>query len=452
MANRAGIYLRISSDPSGNRLGVSRQLKDCQEKALAKGWSVTKTYEDNDISAFSGKRRPAYEQMLQDLESGEIDAVIVWDLDRLTRRPVEMEAFIALADRRGVALATVGGDADLSTDNGRLFARIKGAVARAEIERKSIRQQAANDQRAAAGRPHAGRRAYGYSPEGMEVLPTEAAEFRKAIENLLAGRSVRSIVAEMNSRGARTTAGNPWKPTELRRLLQNPRHAGLRVHRGEVVGKGVWPAIIDEDSHRAVCAILRDPSRRKAGPPRRHLLSGLATCGVCGGTIYGVSEPRGAVYYCESRKHVARRAERVDRLVQEVVVSRLSRPDAVAELSRTRHLDQAAPLLQEERQLRAKLDGLAEAFAAGDIDRQQLRAGSRRLQARLAAVTESLAASAGTTVVTNLVAAGDIEAAWERLDVASRREVVGALLSVTLRSPGRGARNFDPKTVELRWL
>ena len=55
--------------------------------------------------------------------------MVVWELDRLYRRPMELEYFVDLADDKHVALASIGGDADLSTDNGRLFARIKGAVA-----------------------------------------------------------------------------------------------------------------------------------------------------------------------------------------------------------------------------------------------------------------------------------------------------------------------------------
>ena len=77
---------------------------------------------------------------------------MVWDLDRLHRRPIELEQFLDVADRHGVAMASVGG-VDLATCNGRPVARIKGAVARSEVERKSARQKAANDQRAEARRP-----------------------------------------------------------------------------------------------------------------------------------------------------------------------------------------------------------------------------------------------------------------------------------------------------------
>lgn len=131
------VYLRQSVDKYGDELAISRQREDYLKLCERRGW-IPREYVNNDESATTGCR-PAYERMLGDIQAGQIAAVVVWDLDRLHRRPIELEHFIDLADEMHLALASVGGDADLSTDNGRLFARIKGAVARAEIERKSVR-------------------------------------------------------------------------------------------------------------------------------------------------------------------------------------------------------------------------------------------------------------------------------------------------------------------------
>src|SRR4051812_13763826 len=147
-------------------------------------------------------------RMLADIAAGQLDGVVAWDLDRLHRRPVELEAFIDLADRHRLALATVGGDADLSTDNGRLFARIKGAVARGEIERKSARQKRANLQRADLGLPRpSGRRAVGYEPGGMVVVEQEAEFIRQGYRELLAGSSLRAIAARWTTAGFTTAVG-----------------------------------------------------------------------------------------------------------------------------------------------------------------------------------------------------------------------------------------------------
>jgi DNA invertase Pin-like site-specific DNA recombinase len=450
-ARRAAIYVRISSDPSGERLGVARQLSACEAKATAMGWTIAGVYEDNDVSASGTKPRPRYEQMLTDLRERKIDAVVVWDLDRLTRRPVEIEAFIDLADRYGVALASVGGDVDLATDNGRMFARIKGAVSRAEVERKSARQKAANDQRADQGKPPGGMRCYGYTPDGMTVIEAEADEIRKAAATMLSGGTIRGVCRDLAERGITTSGGGPWRPTEMRRLLGRPRIAGQRVHRAEIVGPGLWPPILDIDTFRALQGVLTDPARHKAGRPTRHLLSGIARCSVCGGRLFGTKEPRGPVYKCESRAHIVRRAEPIDALVIGVILGRLARPDAADLIARADTREEIAELREEEAALRARLDGLAEAFAEGDIDAGQMRAGSHRLRARLEVVTARMAAQAVTPVVGVLLGAADVGQAWEGLDLDRQRAVIDTLIDVVVSPPGQGARTFDPTTIEITW-
>src|SRR5207244_3099370 len=126
---RAGVYARISSDREGDGLGVARQIEDCERLAERKGWPVAARYVDDDVSAWSGKRRPEYARMLADLETGTIDGLLVYDQDRLHRQPSELESFIDLCKRRGLTYVTsVSGDIDLTTPDGQFQARILGAV------------------------------------------------------------------------------------------------------------------------------------------------------------------------------------------------------------------------------------------------------------------------------------------------------------------------------------
>src|SRR5688572_33338758 len=78
---RAAVYVRISSDPTGQRAGVERQARDCQGLADRLGWDIVQTFEDNDVSAFS-RRRPAYLAMIEAVRSGEVDAVITRSEER----------------------------------------------------------------------------------------------------------------------------------------------------------------------------------------------------------------------------------------------------------------------------------------------------------------------------------------------------------------------------------
>ena len=116
---RAGVYARISSDREGDGLGVGRQLEDCQQLAQLRGWAVVESYVDDDVSAYSGKARPQYARMLDDLRTGSINAVLVYHLDRLHRQPKELEEFFEVCKEAGVDdLATVTGRIDLADPDG----------------------------------------------------------------------------------------------------------------------------------------------------------------------------------------------------------------------------------------------------------------------------------------------------------------------------------------------
>src|SRR5512133_3236917 len=116
--------------------------------------------------------------MIQAYEEGEFGGLICWDLDRLTRQPRQLEDWIDAAEERGLVLVTANGEADLSTDNGRLFARIKASVAQAEIGREGARQRRAARQRAEHGRPPKGTRLTGYTVDG-ELIEAEASIVRR---------------------------------------------------------------------------------------------------------------------------------------------------------------------------------------------------------------------------------------------------------------------------------
>lgn len=90
-AVKAGVYTRISSDPSGQRAGVDRQRADCEAHCLARGWEVAEVFCDNDASGYGRKPRRAYERMLAAAESGSIDAIVTWHNDRLHRSSKELE-------------------------------------------------------------------------------------------------------------------------------------------------------------------------------------------------------------------------------------------------------------------------------------------------------------------------------------------------------------------------
>jgi possible DNA recombinase (fragment) len=115
--------------------------------------------------------------MVEAYKSGAFDAIICYDLDRLTRQRRQLKGWTEAAELRGPALVTAKGDADLSTDGGRMYTRTKVAGARAKMDRKGGRQSAAQLQSARQGRAPKSMRSLGYAVNG-DVIPDEAEAVR----------------------------------------------------------------------------------------------------------------------------------------------------------------------------------------------------------------------------------------------------------------------------------
>ncbi|MCW2946492.1 MAG: int13, partial [Actinoallomurus sp.] len=292
-ARRVGIYVRISDDREGAGLGVKRQEEDCRALAEHLGWKVIELYTDNDVSAFKKKRREDYERMLTDIRSEHIDGIIAWHTDRLHRSPRELEDFIEIVERYGVEVHTCrGGQIDLSTASGRMFARQLGSYARYESEIKSERILGKVAELVRDGKIHnGGVRPYGfdrlYQGEGPRrkilgdvVNEEEAAHIREWKSRALENEKLYSIVKDANDKGIVTSTGGPWTMQAMRLLLISGRIAGLKEHHRQVVGKAEWDAIITPEEHRLLRAKLGDPRRFTGGlrGARKYPLSGLLRC------------------------------------------------------------------------------------------------------------------------------------------------------------------------------
>ena len=457
-APRAAVYCRISDDRRGEGLGVERQREDCVTLAERNGWKVVHTFTDNDLSAYSGKPRPQYAALMAAVEAGEIDVIAGWDPDRLHRSPAELETFIAAVERAGVAVHTVqAGEWDLTTANGRLHARMLGAVARHESEHKSERVRRALQQRAESGRSH-GRRAYGWvrdhATDGAvhEVIePAQAAVIRRIADALLSGESLRSVTTSLNAEGVPSPTGKPWGKNMVRALVLRERNAGLRVHRGEIVGEGAWEAIIDRGRWEQLRAVLSDPRRRTStGTAAAHLLSGIARCGVCGATLR-VAQNRGVPSYrCSADGCVIRRKADLEHLIVGLVTARLARPDAAGLFAPEDTAERALASDDAER-LRGRLDHAADQYAEGSIDGRQLERITAKLRPLLADAERRARVVDPAPLLDGLAGAGDVAAAWENLPLSRRRAVVDTLMAITLNRTRQGARTFDHDAVAIAW-
>ena len=454
---RAAIYCRISRDPQGTELGVRRQQADGLALCEREGWEIAGVFIDDDRSAYSGKPRPGFSAMRDLVMDDNVDVVVAWHPDRLTRHPRELEDLIDLLEATSTTVRTVqAGEYDLGTPSGRMAARIVGAVARHESEHKSARLRRKHVELAEAGKVSGGGdRPFGYERDRITVRANEADIVRSIAADVLAGDSLRTISRRLNATSVRTTAGLAWYPSAVRRLLLSPRIAGLRGHRGTITGAAVWPAIIPPDDHYRLVAVLTDPARRKhPGGRDRKLLTGLLTCGHCNATM--VSRPRQdrvATYVCASGPgmHGCGRmrilGEPLDDLITAAVLHRLDSPAMAAALA-SRVDDE--PIVAELQQVEQRRRELAEMWSNGEVGKSDWRAATAALDARQDALESQLAAVTQRHAVTPMSAS--IVGRWPDLSHDRRRAVLAAVIKTVEIGPAvRGRNYFDADRVSITW-
>ncbi|MEV8174969.1 recombinase family protein [Microbacterium sp. NPDC079176] len=460
----AASYARISEKVAA-RDKVADQHTQNEQHAAARGYRIVARYTDDGISALGHKERPDFERMLADAEVGAFAVIVATEEERLARNVEEKLELHAACEVAGVVWDTArDGYVDPATDSGEFMSTVRAAMGRIESKRKARRQRAASDARAADGLPTA-RPGYGYRREDScdVVVEAEAVVIREAARRVLDGDSLRSIATDFNARGIPSPAGAPWQGITLRQLIRRPSLAGLRTHRSKVVGKfnpEAHPAILDEDTHTRLEALLTDPSRAQGTGGRTpvHLLSGLAVCGRCGGRIKRLpgwtpkpgqkSKPVKAAYACGECHKVRRIQEPVDEFVTEVILRRLEQPDASQLFSQG---DEGAA--QEARNaievIDARLATAADQFAEGVLTGDQLRRITERLRADRAAHERTVAESMPARVPMRVVGPLARET-WAGLHIDSQRAIIDALAVVVIEPQGSG-RSFDPNLIRIDW-
>jgi DNA invertase Pin-like site-specific DNA recombinase len=443
---RAAIYLRISLDLTGEHLAIQRQRDDCHKLAEHRGWSVVAEYIDNSVSASDARKsRPGYDALVNAYQAGAFDVLICYDLDRLTRQPRQLEDWIDAATERGLVLVTANGEADLSTDGGRMYARIKASVARAEVERKSARQRRAALQRSEIGRPPLGVRLTGYTSRGA-IVEDEAQIVRRIFARFLAGESLRGIAGQLTADGVSTRHGKNWNPSSLRTILTNPRYAGRAIYQGVATGKrGAWTPLVSDEDFDIIQARLSEPRRKTAdGTDRKHLGSGLYLCGVCEAPVQAFSGPR---YRCKDA-HVNRSQGPVDRFVLGLIRERLARPD-IHQILMPRDDPGSNSALGTVARLRQRLELIEADYDSGLIDGRRFAVASEKVAAELAEAERGLRSS--TRRGLSILATPDPVAVFDTESVMVRRAVVDQLCTVRLFPAPRGRKTFDPNTVQVEW-
>ena len=453
----AVIYCRISLSRDGDTTKVEDQARICRDIATAKGWEIAAgcgypeqngVYTDNSKSAWQkNRKRAAWDQMLRDVEAGKFGAIIVYHGDRMVRRPQDLGKLLDLSENKGIRLASPGGEYDLDKD--KMILWIQAAFAENESDRTSQRRKSQYERWRREGKVRPGGRggrAYGFTTKDA-VVPAEADLIRAAAQRILSGEGTSQVARWLNETGAVTPAGRPFTHGTVRKMLSRARYAGLMPDGSSTAS---WEPVLERATWESVAAVLND---RAAGfgyvtNARKYLLSGIATCGVCGSGLQLRAESRqrpGAKdgYGCvrSGCRKVQRNITLLDGYVTAMLIEWLTRaPDA-----RIPDTPGLAAEFASLTQARAEIEA-----ALADHTRGKLTALLARLDSvdkRLAELREMAGDNArGRLLITHAGITGEEFAA---LPLSVRRSLVSAAFEITVLPASKRGPGFNTDDVRV---
>jgi DNA invertase Pin-like site-specific DNA recombinase len=464
VARRAGGYVRISDAREDDTAGVDRQEADCRALAERRGWTVTEVYPENDTSAFKRRRvelpdgttalrvvRPAFRKLLDDLAAGAIDALVAYDLDRIARDPRDLEDLIDVVEQHKIPTAAVTGSLDLSTDAGITMARIMVAVANKSSRDTARRVARKQLEMAEQGIPGGGGiRTFGYDRTGMLVVEAEAEIVRELARRIVDEEATLTELArDLTSRSVPTVQGAPiWSSRSVHSVVTKARNAGLRSHKGEIVGKAAWPAILDEQTWRDVLLVL---AGRAAGHTTKlqRWLNSVLLCSLCDRPLVGGRAPhKGHRYWCNTVKggcgKIVINAQDTERVVTEMILGYLKRPDVLADLHRQTSRKATAQARADAAAAQAQLNELAEMWGKRQVTTAEYMAARRPIEDELR-TTKAILSAGVPAGVRKLLAATDLPAGWEELTPAECRDTARVVFpnGIVVRPGKRGEFRYQ---------
>lgn len=220
---RGLIYLRVSTAAQADS-GVSLDAQKAKTEAMAtvQDAVIVETIIDAGESAKS-LQRPGMEQLLAMVNRKEVDTVIVYKLDRLTRSVKDLAELLDLFDRRGVSLVSVEESLDTASAAGRLVLNIMASVSQWEREvigeRTSMALQYKKQNCERVGTISFG---FKLSDDGVHIEPDQGEQdtLNKILEFQKGGMSQRRIANELNRLGYATRRGSAWKHQNVANILK----------------------------------------------------------------------------------------------------------------------------------------------------------------------------------------------------------------------------------------
>src|SRR5690625_3841332 len=306
---RVAIYARVSTvEQAEEGYSIDEQVKLLRKWCDQHGHIIHQEYVDRGISGKNIKGRPAIQQLLYDATQGKFDIVLVWKMNRLSRKSVDLLTIVDQLQRRNIAFRSYTEQYETETPSGVLQFQMMAAIA--EFERANIAENVKMGMiaRAKEGLWNGGQ-VLGYNTvkepstnrkgevSKLYINDEEAIIIRKIFDMYVNGHGYKAISNHLNKQGFRTKKNNPFSITAIKTIISNPVYAGyirynVRRDWSEKRRNNINPdPIIVLGQHEAIISVevweqAKANMKRRSGRPNRihdgeFPLTGLLRCPVC---------------------------------------------------------------------------------------------------------------------------------------------------------------------------
>ena len=313
MSKRVAIYCRVSTvEQAEEGYSVDEQRRRCIEYCEKQGHEVFKVYEDRGISGKNISGRPGLKDLLKDANDKKFDLMILWKLNRASRRLIDILNIVDILDKNNIAFRSLTENFETETPAGKLQLNIMGAIG--EFERGTIAENVKMGMmaRAREGKWNGGK-VLGYDvveipSEGKKRKETklvinekEAMTIRRIFELYSEGHGYKATVNRVNKEGHRSKRGNAFSTASIKEILKNPVYIGKirynvrqdwnekrrkNINPNPILVDGEHEAIIDNETWEKVQIILKDRSKtHNRVYDSEFPLTGLLKCPVCGASM-----------------------------------------------------------------------------------------------------------------------------------------------------------------------
>lgn len=478
---RAAIYARVSVSRDES-VSVPAQIAECRKLIRRAGWThdpQLDTFVDEGKSASKKEvDRPSFRAMMAAVEAGQYKRIVVWKLDRLTRRAVEWYNTNETLKSHGVSIHSVRDGIDTAGGSTLLVGILAGI---AEQEANTIRDRVENAQAEMFldGRWAGGPAPYGWrkSPhpggKGLSLVlePAQADVMRRAVQLVSGGEGIAATARRLNQEGRLAGREGPWSAQALRkcltrRVLIGQHEVAGKVSRNPATGEEIVPheplITVAEWLHLQQCIearALAKPHRAGQGA----MLTGLARCGLCGGRMHGAdctNNPK-ANYRCRAAYELNKdcagtsiRAAVVEAFVADAILERLGEHGNIpvteeswrAGLSALSEPEDAARMEYIRREMknmraeRQRQTGWAYAGAEADWQEMYQRFGDELTQ--LSEKREAQRAARPVEVYIAWKDKAEAERTWRRLNQQDRRNTARGMIERVVINPPESAERI----------